>query len=309
MKNFISNLFGKPPFENQQVTGSEQIPLYSPDHPAHEEIRKIEELAEKTIKVKVCGNSAMFSHNSEDYFQMVELFDKAVAKVPNDADLLYARASLHYFGMQGKDGQDDRTRVLIMSPSHFDATMCKEHFKSWDSLFRLSAFDQSKTPVSPIITDDIERGRYAQVVRDHLRGAVAIILPENPNINLAGTKIRWELKWINTPNGNVAAHYIFFSNGKFQEMFIPHLTENEPKINSNYWLLRRLALEKYCLIGIVRGSKVIWSQRFVFSPSQLKTLQQLGADLKKDGPVSSMDKFQTASQWYMNNSDEGALKY
>jgi hypothetical protein len=35
----------------------------------------------------------------------------------------------------------------------------------------------------------------------------------------------------------------------------------------------------------------------------------MGIDLKKDGAISSMDKFQTAAQWYMNNSDVNSLKY
>jgi len=243
--------------------------LYSTEHPAHEEIRRIEELVGKTTKVEVFGNFAFYSHNSEDYFKIVELFDIAVEKAPKDVDLLYARASFHYFGMQGNDGQNDRNRVLEMLPSHFDATMCKEHFKSWDSIFRLPAFDETKTTIPSLIAANIESGHYAQVVRDNLRGAIAIIMPENSKISLTGTKIRWELKWIKTPNGDVAAHYLFFSNGHFQEMFIPHLSDSEPKINSNYWLLMRLALEKYCLLSIVRGSQVVWSHRFVFSPDQL----------------------------------------
>jgi uncharacterized protein (TIGR02145 family) len=91
-------------------------------------------------------------------------------------------------------------------------------------------------------------------------------------------------------------------------MFIPHLAEGEPSINSNYWLLRRLAIEKYCFIVIAKGSQVIWNERFIFPPALLKTLKQVDADLKKEGAVSSMDKFQTAAQWYMNNSDVNVLK-
>jgi hypothetical protein len=41
----------------------------------------------------------------------------------------------------------------------------------------------------------------------------------------------------------------------------------------------------------------------------LKTLKKLEGDLKTDGAISSMNKFQTAAQWYMNNSDINTLKY
>jgi hypothetical protein len=241
---------------------------------------------------------------------MVELFNKAIAKAPNDPDLLYARASLHYFTMQGEDGQKDRNRVLELSPTHFDALMNKEYFKTWDSLFRLPSWQDKKTTLPEFMTRFIEMGHYTQVVRDHLKGAVAIVVPENPNIGLDGcTKIRWDLKWVESPHGKVAAHYLFLNNGKFQEMFIPHLTENEPTINSNFWLLKRLAAEKYCFIVIVRGSKVIWNERYFFPTELLKTLKKLEGDLKTDGAISSMNKFQTAAQWYMNNSDINTLKY
>ncbi|HEY5593050.1 MAG TPA: hypothetical protein VIK55_18800 [Paludibacter sp.] len=310
MKNIFTSLFGKPSIENQTKSNLGQIPLYSSKHPAHIEIQEIEELIDKTIEIKIVGDSPLYSSNSDSYLDIVNLFDQAVAKAPEDPDLLYARASLHYFHMQGKDGQVDRNRVLELSPTHFDASMSKEYFKSWDSLLKLPGWNETKTTLPDFIAKHVQLGHLAQLVRDHLRGAIAIVVQENPNIGLDGcSKIRWDLKWVNTPHGKVAAHYLFLNNGKFQEMFIPHLAEDEPTINGNYWLLKRLAAEKYCFIVIVRGTKVIWNERYFFPSELLKTLKQLEKDLKTDGAISSMTKFQTATQWYMNNSDVSTLKF
>ena len=310
MKNIFSGLFGKPSIENQTRSNSVRIPLYSTKHPAFNQIREIEKMIDETIKVQIIGDAPLYSSNSGSYLDMLKLFDEAVAKAPDDPDLLYARASLHYFHLQGKDGQDDRNRVLELSPSHFDASMNKEYFKSWDPILKLPGFDENRKTLPDFMAKHLQLGHSAQLVRDHLRGAIAIVVQETPNIALDGcSKIRWDFKWINTPHGKVAAHYLFLNNGKFQEMFIPHLAENEPTINSNFWMLKRLTTEKYCFIIIVRGSKVIWNERYFFPAELLKTLKKLEADLNKDGAISSMEKFQAAAQWYMNNSDVSTLKH
>jgi hypothetical protein len=121
--------------------------------------------------------------------------------------------------------------------------------------------------------------------------------------------MRWEMKWESTPYGNVATHYLFLDNGQFQEFFIPHLTEGAPKINSNYWLLRRLATEQFCFIVINRGSSVVRNERYMFTPKLLNTLSEMGSDLIESNSALSMSQFKIAVQWYMQNSDESSLKY
>ena len=155
----------------------------------------------------------------------------------------------------------------------------------------------------------VEMDHMVQVVRDHLKGAIAVVVPEKM-LNLAGcSRMRWELRWESTPNGKVAAHYLFLDNGRFAEFFIPPMGEGDPKINNNYWLLRRMANERFCFITIFRGRSVIRNERYLFPPALLKTLSQMGSDLTETGPATSMPKFQTAAQWYMQNSDEGSLRY
>jgi hypothetical protein len=310
MKNIITSLFSRPLIKDQTKSNLGQIPLYSPKHPAHVEIQEIEKLFDRTIEIKIVSNTPIYSSNSGSYMDILNLFDKAIAKAPDDPDLLYARACLYYFHLQGKDGQVDRNRVLELSPTHFDAIMNKEYFKSWDTILHLPGWDENKTVLPDLMANHLRLGHSAQIVRDNLRGAIAIVIHENPSIGLEGcTKIRWDLKWVESPNGKVAAHYLFLNNGKFQEMFIPHLTEDEPTINSNFWLLKRLSAEQYCFIVIVRGSRVIWNERYFFPTELLKTLNKLEGDLKTDGAISSMNKFQTAAQRYMDNSDINNLKY
>jgi len=180
MKNIFTSLFGKPSIENQTKTNLGQIPVYSPKHPAHVEIQEIEELIDKTIEIKIIGDSPLYSSNSGSYLDILNLFNQAVTKASNDPDLLYARASLHYFHMQGKDGQDDRNRVLELSPSHFDASMSKEYFKSWDTMLNLPGWDENKTNLPDLMAKHVQLGHSAQIVRDHLRGAIAIVVQENP---------------------------------------------------------------------------------------------------------------------------------
>lgn len=306
MMNILSKLFSSPAKAGNRL----KTPLYSAEHPAYKEIQGIEELLEKTIDVKISGNTPLFSGNSVHYGDIMDLFSKALGKAPDDPDLLYARASVNYFYLQGGDGKADRDRVLEICPSHFDAMMSRDHFQTWETLPQLPTWNEKKSTIPELIATNVATTHYAQIVRDNLRSAFAIVVPWSPGIDLKGcTKIRWELKWVDTPHGKLAAHYLFLNNAKFQEMFIPHLSESEARVNHNYWMLRRLADEKYCFIVITSGKSVLWNERYMFPSALQNTLQRLGNDLKKDGPASSMVKCQNAAQWYMNNSDINALKY
>jgi hypothetical protein len=306
--SFWKKLFGM--HTSQQVAM-----LYSKDHPAAEEIAEAEKVAAETIDNKVYGGETstsfgtMTSFNSVDYFRIKTILDRALEKCPSDPDLVYARSSLHYLALQGEDGMKDREKCLSLAPNHFDARMKTDHFNSWDTIFHIPRWDELQTTLPDLMMKHIEMDHMVQVVRDHLKGAIAVVVPES-RIKLAGSsRMRWELRWESTPKGKVAAHYLFLDNGQFQEFFIPHLAEEEPKINSNYWLLRRLANERFCFIVINRGRSVIRNERYLFPLALVKTLSRMGSDLAANGPVPSLSQFQMAAQWYMQNSDESSLKY
>lgn len=311
--NWLSRLLGYSGSKQSQKelrSSSDTLhPLFSVKHLSAKEIAEAEQVATQAIEIKVAGSGMITSLNSTDYLQMKEILDRAVAKSPSNTDLLYARASLHYLALQGEDGQKDREQCLYLAPDHFDAKMKKDNFKSWDTLFNVPGWDEHRTTLSDLIMKYIEMDHMVQVVRDHLRGAVAVVVPEN-RINLNGcSRLRWELRWETTPYGKVAAHYLFLDNGQFMEMFIPHTSTPEPKINSNYWLLRRLATEKYCFIIVTRGQSVVRNVRYMFPPKLITTLEAMGTELIKSGPSASMAQCQKAAQWYMQNSDESSLRY
>ncbi len=284
-------------------------PLFSGKHPSAKEIAEAEDIVTKTIEIKVAGSGTITSFNSGDYLRIKEVLDRAVSKAPTDPDLLYARASLHYIALQGEDGQKDREQCLLLAPNHFDAKTKKDHATSWDSLFALPGWDERRSQLSDLMMKHVEMDHLVQVVRDHLRGAIAVVVPES-RIKLAGcSKMRWELRWESTPQCKVAAHYLFLDNGQFAEFFIPHLAESEAKVNTNYWLLRRLAREQYCFIVINRGRSVIRNERYMFPQTLIRTLQKMESDLISGGPAASMSQFQSAAQYYMQHSDESSLKY
>lgn len=295
-----------------KISGATQkTPTWSKDHPAAKEIAEVEDAASKLIEIKVVGDGAqtITSTNSTACFDLIAKLDKALEKSANDPDLIYARASLNYMALQGEDGQKDREKCLALTPDHFDATMKRDHFQSWETIFNLPHWDEAQTALPDLMMKHLEMNHCAQVVRDHLRGAIAIVVPEN-KVNLAGcSRMRWELKWASTPLGSVATHYLFFDNKTFLELFIPHTSAGAPMISSNYWLLRRLALEKHCFIVITRDRSVVRNERFIFPTTLLQTLDSMSAELKKCGPVSSTPQFQKAAQWYMQNTDESSLKY
>lgn len=308
--NFWNRLLGKaenPPESETQV--SQHLPLYAKNHPASREISEVEAVVSETIRIKTTGDIRETSFTSHDYNHIKEILDRALEKCRDDADLVYARASLHYLFLQGEDGKNDRERCLRLDPDHFDAVMKRDHFKSWDTVFHLPRWDESQTELPEVMAKQLERDRTLQVARDHLRPAITVVIPAS-RVNLAGcSRLRWELRWESTPKGKVAAHYLFLDNGQFQEFFVPPLADGEPNPNSNYWLLQRLARENYCLIVITDGRSVVRNERFLFPASLRQTLVGMGADLLKSGPVISLQEFQRAAQWYMQNSDESSLKF
>lgn len=283
-------------------------PIYESSHPAAGEIKEAEAVIAQVIDMKL-GDRMLISFNLEDYLRVKEIMDRAIAKCPNDADLLYARASLHYLAMQGEDGMKDRDHCLTLAPGHFDAGMSKAHFKSWNGVLHFPGWDESSARISDVIARYIEMGQTAQIIRDHLKGAFAVFI-QSSQVKMEGChKMRWDLKWVDTPYGKIAAHYLFLDNGQFVELFIPHLSDAEPKANTNYWILRRLANLSYCFIAIIQGRTVIRNERYIFPPKLVNALKSMEADLIKDGPAASMGHCQKAAQWYMQNSDVSSLKY
>ena len=187
--------------------------------------------------------------------------------------------------------------------------MRKENGSSWDGVFLLPGFNEESTSVPSSILNEIEIGQQTQVVRDQLKGAITIFVLSS-QVNLQGCKkLRWDLRWENTPQGNVAAHYLFMDNGKFLEQFIPHLSGDEPRVNDNYWLLMRLARVSFCIIAVIDGTSIIRSERYIFSQNLTTTLKKMEKDLIKNGPAKSISQVEQAAQWYMQNSDENSLKY
>jgi hypothetical protein len=297
----IKKLFGS--------TATTNKPLYASNHPAAKEIAETEKLAASVLSIEEEDAIKTRGFNTGDYFTIKEILDSAISKCQDDPDLFYARASLHYFFLQGEDGMKDREHCLSLEPDHFDAKMKRDHFSTWEGVFEMTEFNESSTTVPPAILKGIEVGQQIQVVRDHLFGAIALFMPYSQDYMQGCNRIRWELRWVNTPFGKIAAHYLFLDNGKFQELFIPHLSSDEPKINENYWLLRRLSRESYLIIAFIDGSSVVRCERFLFPRKLAVDLNRMEKDLIKDGPAASMDVIQQAVQWYMQNSDESNLKY
>jgi hypothetical protein len=310
MIQLLKRLFG----DNASSRSTQPMPLYSAKHPAADEISEAEKAASEILVSNVISETSGYaiterSINSPEYFHIKSILDNALQKCPDDPELIYARSSLHYWYLQGEDGMKDRENCLSLNPNHFDARMKGAHFKSWETVFHFPQWDEHHKVLPDAIIKSVESGSRLQLVRDHLRGAIALIVPENL-ISLDGcSKMRWELRWNSTPEGNIAAHYLFLDNGQFGEFFVPHLAEEEPTMNANYWLLRRLANEQYCFIVICRGNTVIRNERYLFPSKLMKTLSKMESDLIKTGPISSLAQSQEAAQWYMKNSDENTLKY
>ena len=297
----IKNLFGRGAKTHNH--------LYLSNHPAANEISEAERLVDQFVDIQEEGGIKSRRFSTDNYLKIKEILDRAVLKCPDDSELLYARASLQYYALQGEDGAKDRDNCLKINPGHFDANISKEHGYSWEGIFQLPGFNDKYTSVPNQIRSGIDAGQMTQVVRDHLHAAIALFV-SNSQVDLTGcNRIRWDIKWKSTPYGNIAAHYILLDNGKFLEQFIPHLSSTEPNVNDNYWLLRRLVREAYCIIAVFDGESIIRVERYIFPRSLINVLRQLEKHLIAKGPANSMEEIQQAAQWYMENSDISDLKF
>ena len=284
--------------------------LYDPSHPAAGQIAKAEQLATSLIEQGRYGvGSANIQDMGDAYAQIKDPIDRAIELAPTDADLLYARASLHYLFLQGEDGKADRERCLEILPDHFDAVQKGSHFASWITPFHLPPWDVGAKTLPNEIADRTSRGQNFLLVRDHLRPAVAIVCPEDV-VSFAGCRhARWDLHWVKTPAGQIAAHYVHLDTKKFAEFFVPHLASGDARVDHGYWQLRRLGTERYCFIVATRGGEVIYNTRYKFPATLCAKLANMAKDLAAGGPCSSAQQSQRAAQWHMDNSDPGILKY
>lgn len=296
---------------DSKETKTEKYPIYSDKHIAAKEIMEVEKDFTQSVKISIHGSQTLTSFNTIIYLRIKEILDRVIDKDFDNPDLFYARASLHYLALQGKDGMEDRDKCLSLCPEHLDANMHKKHFNIWNNIFEINGWDETQKEIPDLMKYNVENGLVAQVVRNNLRIAIAIVLPLS-KVNLTGcNKMRWELKWVKTPHGKIAAHYLFFDSGKFAEFFIPSIQEHTPeqRMNHSYWLLRRLALETYCFIVISDGNKVVRNEKYIFPSNLILTLKSMGKDILQGDTVSSISAYQMATQWYMNNSDINDLKY
>ena len=183
------------------------------------------------------------------------------------------------------------------------------HFASWRTAFHLPHWDVNEATLPDQVAERLSVGQNLQLVRDHLRTAVAIVCPEDV-VGFEGcAKVRWDLHWVKTPAGHVAAHYVHLDTKKFAEFFLPHLAGGDARLDQGYWQLRRLGQEDYCFVVATKVNKVTWNSRYRF-PAALRTkLANMAKDLTANGPVASAQQSHAAAQWHMDNSDPSILKY
>jgi hypothetical protein len=157
----------------------------------------------------------------------------------------------------------------------------------------------------------VARDQVVQVVRDGLVPAVAVVTPILPEVLDHGVlRCRWELVWRQTPHGPIAAHYVEIrsSDGcRSAEAFLPHTSGPSPHPQAGYWILRRLAHLRECLLVLWDGHTVRHLARYRFPRYLRRRCSRISRELVRQGPLLDLVQARRAALWHTETFNRGRL--
>jgi len=253
--------------------------------------------------------------DSEHSFPLINLIDKILQLVPDEPDMLFAKAEAHSLLLDDETGQRLRREVLRLDANHFNAYMREKHFKEWGNIFTYPGWGGELTKVPPFMLAIQEDGGYVQIVREGLAPTLAVMYPVNrDNFPPEIIDARWKPFWVETPFGPIFPHYAMFSlpNDKIyrQEFSIsPYPLQKIHELHGN-WLIRRFCEVNSIFLVVNDGEDIIYNSQFAYSQSVRSTLESVKEKLQKMTlPQDYEKRYQRGMEWYTQNSDIELIPY
>jgi hypothetical protein len=301
---FLKRMFGGGKKEGSEA-GARHTPLRSPAHSAHALALEADDLTGKDL---------------------VEKIDQALALAPQDADLLYAKASALSPGFfhapeLGNDAKHAIEQLKKLHADHFYIQMRERNFgfarpspENWDNLFYSTSWSEKSTSLKGLMSSELRADRHVQIVRHCLTPTVAVVWYADKSICDKVIRMRWELRWARTPHGNIAVHYLVMDCGNNDclrnEGFLPHGVSNPPHAIDGYSLLQLLAQSDHCFLVLSDDEhRVHRNELFVFPESLKRTLKDVKKQLDKIGPCNPRELSGKAGKWYMDNTDIKSIQF
>lgn len=236
----------------------------------------------------------------------------AISRCPNDLDLLVAKAFVLEAGAQFKSAEEVLDLVLSRDPSHFEARKWKSHWNDWTSPVWFPAWDEQQTSLHPVMKAHLALRHQAQIVRDGLQKAVAIVAPvQGPPFD---SQTRVETQWVlsETPFGPLVAYYMRIvepmGEPSAMEAFLPMFKPSLFTPQEGWFLVQQLAWTPSCYAVLADADAVVLNRssrsgRTLCAPFVI-SLRNSRAD-----SFVPQEKFQAATQWHMSNFDMNRLGF
>ncbi len=272
-------------------------------------------IVDQAIQVEMAGDRTAMkvSAPAEQFRKVLSKLDDAIARCPDDVDLLLVKASV--LQACGKPEAIDEVldRVLELDPSHFEAMTWKEHPETWAGAFRFPKWDKKSAVLHPVMAAHLGLGHRVQVIRNGLQKTLAIVTQVQgpPFDGHTQVKLEWVLS--ETPHGPLIAYYIKLiepaGEPSIMEAFLPDFQPTLFSPVEGYFLVQQLAFTPYCFVVLLSGNDVVLNRRIILEEKVAQRIRDIAARLSSAPSHLHQEQFKNAMEWHMNNFDAGQLTF
>lgn len=327
--NILSKVFGKKqsvaPSGSQVSRGVDQpaptakttsvLRLADAAHPAHKQLEQAVKILDRYVQVEVAGERtvAKISAPEGEMENALAALEEATAICPDDVDLPVAKACVLHASSQFKSAEEALDMVLCKVPDHFEAKMWKSHWETWSDALRYPMWNERLSSLHPVMATHLRLDHRAQLVRDGLQKALAIVAEVQgpPFDSRTQVKVEWVLS--KTPYGPLVAYYPKIiepsEEPSTMEAFLPIFQPTLFSPMEGYFLVQQLAFTPYCFVVLVSGATAILNRRIVFKEKTVQNIRDIASQIGSTQVFLSQQQFKNAMQWHMNNFDMDRLKF
>jgi len=320
--NIFSRLFGNrpvPPTSGLVPTSGEAAPAL--DELPEDLVRKLSERLNAAFadapEVRVGHGLIKSSVNIPAASAVVDAIDNELTRHPDDVALMLAKSSALRIIMQMETAEEVIDEILLCQPDQFDARRIKHDWDTWPHLLQRPACWVGMTTLSPALKQAVSSGSVL-LVRDGISLGVALI-QDVSTFQFAreltpDMRCKWEFICSDTPHGRIVAHYSFVEDAPkcsyLQESMIQTGRPAKADGVSGYWLLQRLARMTSSLLVLVKGDRVVYSNRYVFPESTRAKLRTISEVIAADPrPTRTPEDFRAAVKWHVDHLDNTSIVF
>lgn len=297
------------------AAGTPALRLCDPVHLARKELDWVAMIVDQSVHVEMAGDRTVMkvSAPADQLRKALSKLEQAIARCPDDLDLLVAKACLLQASDRSETTDEVLDLVLGQDPGHFEAMTWKKHPETWASALRFPKWDKKSTLFHPVMAAHLGLGHRVQVVRNGLQKTLAVVAEVQgpPFDGRTQVKMDWVLS--ETPHGPLIAYYLKIieptGEPSIMEAFLPGFQPSLFSPMEGYFLVQQLAFTPYCFVVLVSGNDVVLNRRIVFQETVVDNIRDIASRLSSVQSYLAQDQFHNAMQWHMSNFDASKLTF